>query len=264
MRSRRLWLLAGLAVAALALGGALSLRALTETAEPATVAGAIERFRAQANAVRELPPELRGHAPLPGAYVYATRGFEVSHVLGTRRHAYPRRTAITVSATAGGCLRVRWDALARRSDAVLTCRRIDGGWQLVSRSEVHAFAGHVDRRTYRCTPASTHRPARLVVGARWSSRCTIDGTTTIERGTVLGQRTLALAGRRVRTLLLRTRTRLSGDTLGTGTTLAWVLPRTGLLVREAIVNANSTDTLVGEVRYEERATLALTSPRPRR
>lgn len=250
---------------ALALGAYVAFRVATrEASEPASVRVALERFRARPRAARELPPSLRGRAPQPGVYVYDTRGFEVSHVLGTRRHPYPARTTITVSATPRGCLRQRWDVLATRHDALLACPRSDGGWRLVAQSEEHEFAGHVDRRAYVCTPSSTWLPARLATGARWSSRCAIAGTTTSDASVVLGPRTLALDGRPARTLLLRTTTRVRGDTEGAGTTFAWLLPDTHLVVRRTIANASTTDTIVGGVGYEERATLALTQARPRR
>lgn len=264
-RAHRTWLLAVLGLLALALGGYAVYRALTrETSQPASVASAVDRFGAQRAAAHELPPALRGRAPEPGVYVYATRGAEVSHVLGTRRHGYPARTTITVSATPAGCLRTRWDVLATRWDATVACPRPDGSRRLVSQSESHEFAGHVDERTYVCTPDSSALPAALRRGATWSSRCAIEGTTTADRGVVVGPRTIALDGRRTRTVLLRTTTRVSGETLGTGTTFTWVLPRTGLVVRRTIANASRTDTIVGTVPYEERATLALTQPRPRR
>jgi hypothetical protein len=57
---------------------------------------------------------------------------------------------------------------------------------------------------------------------------------------------------------------VSGATTGTGTTFTWLLPGTGLAVRRTIVNANTTRTIAGEVRYEERSTLVLSRPRPRR
>lgn len=264
MRRRLLiGLAAGLVV--LAAGGYALFRVLTrETSEPASIAAAVDRFEALPASAHRLPPALRGRAPEPGVYVYATRGFEVSHVLGTRRHAYPSHTAITVSATPTGCLRQRWDALATRWDATLACPQPRGGRRLVSQSEEHEFAGHVDRRTYRCTPASTSLPPQLSTGASWTSRCAIDGTTTADRVVVLGPRTVTLDGRLTRTVLLRTSTRVSGETTGVGTTFTWILPRSGLVVRRTIANANSTDTIVGAVRYEERATLALSSARPRR
>lgn len=81
---------------------------------------------------------------------------------------------------------------------------------------------------------------------------------------MIGPRTLVLDGARTRTVLLRTTTRISGDTTGVVTTLTWVLPPTRLIARRTLVEASTTDTLVGEVRYEERATLTLTSARPRR
>jgi hypothetical protein len=197
-------------------------------------------------------------------YVYATRGFEVSHVLGTRRHPYPARTTIAVSVTPRGCLRTRWDVLATRHDATLACPRTESRWRLIAQSEEHEFAGHVDRRAYVCTPSSSSGPTRLSAGSTWHSRCAIDGTTTVDDGAVLGPRTLMLDGERTRTVLLRTTTRVSGDTSGVGTTFTWVLPARRLVVRRTIANANTTRTIVGGVRYEEHAALALTTASPRR
>ncbi len=263
-RRRRL-LVGGACVAALALGGSVAFRVLTrESSTPASVAAALARLRAAGPAARALPPALRGRAPQPGVYVYATRGFEVSHALGTRRHAYPARTTVTVAAAPGGCLRIRWDVLAARDDALLACRRSDGSWRLVSQSESHEFAGHRDRRTYACTPASTYLPASLKRGATWSSRCAIPGTTTADGGVVLGPRTLTVAGRTTRTLLIRTTTRVRGETVGAGTTLTWLRPGTELIVRRTLANASATATIIGSVPYEERATLLLDAPRPRR
>jgi hypothetical protein len=262
---RRSRLLVLLGLAALVLGGYAFYHSLTgESATPASVAAATARFRSLPPTAHALPVALRGHAPAPGVYLYDTRGAEVSHVLGTRRHLYPAHTTITVTATPRGCLRSRWDSLATRHDATLACPRTDGSWQLISQSEEHEFAGHVDRRTYVCTPASTYRPARLAPGARWSSRCAIGGTTTADASTVLGPRTLTLDGHRTRALLVRTPTHVSGDTAGAGTSFTWVLPDSGLMVRRMIANTNTTGTIVGAVRYEERATLTLTQPRPRR
>lgn len=270
-RGHSAWLAGTLAAAALLLAGSIAFRVLTrEDATPASVAAALGRFRALPAADRALPPALRGRAPEPGVYRYATSGFEVSHVLGTRRHGYPSLTTMTVSATPTGCLRLRWDVLATRWDGLLACRRPDtaagggGGWRLVFQSEEHEFAGHVDRRTYRCTAASTYLPSAVRPGASWSSHCAIPGTTTADSGVVLGPRMLVLDGRRTRTLLLRTTTTVSGDTVGAGTTFTWVLPRSGLVVRRTFANASATGTVVGSVRYEERATLALDTARPQR
>lgn len=254
-----------IAVPAVALAGYGAVRLVTrESSEPASVGAALARFRALPPSARTLPRALRGHAPEPGVYVYATRGFEVSHVLGTRRHPYPRRTTITVSVTPHGCLRTRWDVLATRHDATLACLRGDRAWRTIAQSEEHEFAGHVDRRAYVCTPFSTSGPARLTAGARWHSRCAIEGTTTVDDGTVIGPRTLTLDGARTGTILLDTTTRVSGETTGAGTAFAWVLPDTRLIVRRTIANASTTSTIVGAVRYEERATLVLTTAQPRR
>jgi hypothetical protein len=265
-RARRSKSLAlGAIVAVLALAGYAVFRVIThESSEPASVTAAITRFRALRPAARTLLPALRGRAPQPGVYVYATRGFEVSHVLGTRRHRYPARTTISVSSTPRACLRTRWDVLATRHDATLSCPRPNKAPRLIAQSEEHEFAGHVDQRAYVCTRSSTAAPARLTPGARWHSRCAIEGTTTVDDGSVLGPRTLMLDRERTRTLLLRTYTRVSGDTTGVGMTFTWVLPRSRLIVRRKIANASTTSTIVGGVRYEERVTLALTTARPQR
>jgi hypothetical protein len=258
-------LLAGLILVALALGGWIALRALTaESSEPASVTAALARFRVLPPSARTLPPVLRDRAPTPGVYGYATNGSETSHVLGTRRHEYPRRTTMSVAVTARGCLRTRWDVLATRSDATLACPRTDGSWRLVTQSERHRFAGHLDERTYVCTPDSSLLPAHLTPGTRWRSRCAGGGTTSTETGSVRGPRTLLLRGRRLRTVLLRTRTRLSGETVGVLTTLTWVDPRTRLVLLRTVAERSHTDTPVGDVRYEERATLGLASAQPRR
>jgi len=264
VRGRRALPAVLLAAAALVLAGYVTFRILTrESSEPASVAAALARFRALPPADRTLPPALRNRAPELGVYRYATSGFEVSHVLGARRHRYPRLTTMTVSATPGGCIRIRWDVLATRWDSLLACR-CGAGWRLVSQSEEHEFAGHVDRRTYRCTAASSYLPAALRPGASWGSRCAIPSTTTTDSGSVLGPRTVVVDGRRTRTLLLRTTTAVSGDTVGAGTTFTWVLARSGLVVRRTFANASATDTVVGSVRYEERATLALAATKPQR
>jgi hypothetical protein len=255
-RPRPRLLVAALLVALVLLaGGYAAFRAATdEQAEAASIATAVERFRALPPSARELPAALRGHAPQPGVYVYATRGGEVSHVLGTRRHRYPSTTTITVTRSPSGCRRERWDALATRWDATLVCFDFDL-WRLVSHSEEHRFAGHTDRRTYRCTRNSMPQ----------SSRCTSGGTTATT--TVLstpGRNAVTVEGRPVETVLLLGRTRLRGETTGTVTTRTWSLPGTGLVVRRTIAEDSTTDTLVGAVRYEERATLTLTSLTPRR
>lgn len=257
--------LGGACVVILAVGGYAAFRALThESATPASVAQALARLRALPPAARTLPPALRGRAPQPGVYVYATTGSEVSHALGTRRHTYPPHTTMTVTSTPAGCLRIRWDVLATRDDALLTCPRPDGSWRLLDQSESHEFAGHLDRRTYECTPGSTYLPARLTAGATWTSSCAIAGTTTTDLGTVLGARTLTLEGRTTRTVQIRTATRVSGETAGAGTTFTWLLPETKLIAKRTLANASATRTIIGSVPYEERATLALSSPRPRR
>ena len=66
----------------------------------------------------------------------------------------------------------------------------------------------------------------------------------------------------MRTLLVCTTTRLSGDTVGVGTSLHLGPARDRPRRAPHVANASTTDTIVGGVRYEERATLALIERAP--
>ncbi len=248
----------------LLVGGAVAWKlAVREKATPVSVKEAISRFRAQSARARAAAAgALRGRVPEPGTYVYATRGFEEAHALGTRRHHYPARTTVTVLREGCGVVE-RWDPLQTRAEKLELCPS-PGRWRQRSFGDVHRFVGRLDRRTYACTPASTYLPARRSPGTSWTTRCAINGTLRVEHSTVVGERTLAIAGRPVRTLLLRLHLRISGKTKGAGTTSLWVEPRTGLLVRRVTNDASRTNVIITTVPYREHIEMTLVSLRPRR
>lgn len=260
--TRWLWVAAGVVVAVVA-GAVVWKVALHEPAKPVSVSDAILRFRGRgAERAAALPAAIREHAPQPGTYVYATRGGEQSALLGTRRHAYPARTTITV--TAGGCGVVeRWDVLETRSETYDVCPSA-GRWRFRQMGDVHAFFGHADHRTYRCTAGSAFLPASRSRGATWTNRCAIPGTARADRGRVVGRATVAVGGRPVPTTRLDVRTQISGDTRGVTMTRLWVLPVTGLIVRRTVQADNRTDTPIGAVHYRERYDMTLVSLDPRR
>lgn len=265
MRSlrRRWWWVAAAVVVAVVAGAVAWKVAIRESAKPVSVSDALLRFRRQAaERAARLPAAIRDHAPQPGTYVYATRGGEQSQLLGTRRHVYPARTTITV--TAAGCGVVeQWDALQTRSETYDVCPSA-GRWRFRQMGDVHSFFGHADHRTYRCTAGSAFLPASRSRGATWTNRCAISGTARADSGRVAGRATVVVAGRPVSTTRLDVRTQITGDTRGVTKTRLWVLPATGLIVRRTVDADNKTDTPIGPVHYRERYAMTLVSLDPRR
>jgi hypothetical protein len=176
-------------------------------------------------------------APVQPGYRYATAGFEEIDALGGSRHEYPAVTSITVRRSPCGRL-LEWRPLRARSLAYEVCDR-----QLRSIRDVHRFFGRRERRVYRCAAGSSLRRG-------W--RCTLDGTTEVARGGIVG--TERIGG--VETVHVRLTTRLTGDVEGTGTRDFWLRPD-GIPVRLAATNESSTRSVVGRVRYRERYELEL-------
>lgn len=165
-----------------------------------------------------------------GALVYETSGFEEVDVLGGARHDYPRRTTIVVR-RAGCGLVLRWQPLVERLQEWELCE----GRRLSRITELHAFFGNDDRRTYRCDPGS-----RFDGGYRCST-----GETT-ETATVVSS-----TDDRV-----RLRTTIAGGTTGSGTRELW-LREDGVPVRMRVTNENATPSPVGDVHYREQYELRL-------
>ena len=185
------------------------------------------------------PEDSSSPAPVePGAYAYATRGFEEVDILGGARHQYPATTGITVKRS--GCGRVLdWRPLTDRRTAYRLC-----GGRLRSIREVHDFYGRRDDRVYECAPSSSLRRG-------W--RCTFDGTTEVARGGVVGTERIGGAA----TVHVRLTTTTSGNTEGTGTREFWLRRPDGFPVRLAATNDNTTGTFAGDVHYRERYVLQL-------
>lgn len=243
------------ALAAVALLGVLGwFFFLRDTSEPVSVAEAVTSSRAA-----------RGGSvtsgPAPGVYVYVTSGFEEVDALVGSRHEYPSESTITVRP--GGCgVLLLWDALEERSTTWDTCvsDRVQG---IRGYIEVHAFFGNRDRRTYRYGEAGIARPAGEP-GTTWTATCSTGDTTETVRGTVVGPETVEVGGAPVGTVHIREQTRLEGTTRGSGVREWWLLPETGLFVRQVVSMDKRTSSAIGDVRYRERYELLLTALAPRR
>jgi hypothetical protein len=254
-RPRFVWL-AGLAAAVIVVAGGWQLF-LHDTAEPATVNEALQRFRQ--DAMKATESERTGL--MPGVYVYATTGSEQVDALGGTQHDYPARTTITV--TRGGCgWKLRWDGLTTRSTTWERCSTPKGDVVRTTR-ERHRFFGTTQHTDYACG-STLERPAGDVVGRTWPFRCTTVGSTQKGSGRVVGRGLLTVGGTRVAFVHVRWETILAGKTSGTSEQDEWLDRATGLPLRIVMASETRTGSLIGDVHYQERVDLRLTSLLPRR
>jgi hypothetical protein len=194
-----------------------------------------------------------------GVYVYGTRGSEQTDALTGVTHRYPRRSAITVTSDPCG-VRLRWDVLEGRSTAWTYC--VSGRtWELARQDERHTFFGRTERTTYVCDDA----PVRPTSGpGTYELSCSTDGVR--EQGTieVLAPERIRVAGESVTAERVRKRSRFTGDTSGTALHELWLDARSGIPVRLVMVSRTTSDSPIGDVRYEERVALRLLSLQPRK
>ena len=228
---------------------------LHDTAEPASVADALTRYREVA---------ARGTTPIPtGVYLYATRGSESVSVLGGAAHAYPVRSTITVTGAPCG-MSLRWDVLTTRSVTWRVCPDGDArapqrleGW-----SERHQFFGQDDATDWRCGDA-----AWLVAGAgpgsRRAYRCDSADTTQAGSLVVVGRPILDVGGTPVGTVHLRITQDGAGEARGRIVDERWLERGSGLPVRLRYRQRSVNDSPIGDVVFEEAYDLSLLSLEPR-
>ena len=242
------------AIVVLALASAaVWLLVLRDTAEPVTVGEAIETFRENT----ETSP---AESPIPeGVYVYGTAGFEKTDALTGVTHRYPKRSTITISATDCG-VSLLWRVLKGRTTEWIYCTT-PGGWELASQDERHTFFGRTEPTTYVCTGV----PIRPTAGStRWSVACSTDTSEERGAGNVVGREPIRVGGQTVSAEHVRRTSTFSGQIRGSSRHDVWFDSKSGVPVRIVMVSRTTNDSPVGDVHYEERVTLRLTSLAPRR
>jgi len=217
---------------------------LHDTAKPASIQDAVQRFQAGG----------AGGGRLDGVYVYATKGGESIDALGGAHHRYPSTTSVTAVGAACG-LKLRWDALRGRSTTWTLCTTRDGV-ELGTEEVVHTFFGQADDTVYTCAGSELLRSGSF---ACRSARGREDGTVRI-----LGRRSLEVGGKAVNVLHVRTVARISGGDQGSETVDWWLGTATGLPIQVGFTSRTSRKTFVGRVHYAEDAELRLLSLTPRR
>jgi hypothetical protein len=201
-------------------------------------------------------------SPVPeGVYVYATEGYERTDALTGVTHRYPARSTITVTGDPCG-LRLRWDVLKGRSTTWTICVA-EGPWTLASQDERHTFFGRTERTSYTCA-STPFRPAGDRPGARFAVSCTTGSANERGTGRVVARDAVRVEGRPVDAVHVRRRTSFTGRTRGRSSQDVWLARETGLPLRLDLTTDTVNDSVVGDVRYEERVSLRLRSLSPRR
>ena len=227
---------------------------------PATTEGATATTSATTT-TSAVPPPGSG-VPEPGVYTYATSGSESIDALGGRRHEYPDVSTITV--THRGCgASLRWRPLRERWDDTTLCPS-PRGMQLRRERNHHEFFNIADNRDFVCERDALFFPAPAEPGDTWTAACSTGEITVVRSGTIVGTRQVDVGGTPVTVLEFEVDDAISGASTGTTRRTVSVVPDTGLIVELHLTTDVQNDSPIGDVHYQERYQLRLTSLDPRR
>ncbi len=198
------------------------------------------------------------HLPAPGVYTYRTSGDEGLNLVGVER-SFPTSTSMIVAD--GRCATVSWVPVEQHSEAVVECPGAGGGLTLPSLVTDESIAGSTTRSVVTC-PATGYLLPPPAGGPRWRATCSLDhpAERVALEGEVLGAANATVGGQVVAVEHVRITLRYAGTVHGTNPTDYWVVPGSGLIVRER-------ETVVmtqGGVDYHERMDATLASLRPAR
>ena len=207
------------------------------------------------------------HAPVRpatqplGAYSYATSGFERLSAVFSSTHRYPARSTVEVTRTACGFTE-RWVPRLERSSESRFCLR-GQRWRLDALVDYHEFFGQAVRQRFACRGPFVPRPQVVHVGSRWTDRCRGAGSRVTVAYRAAGERTVGVAGRSVRTVVIRARAALRGRINGVNEIDSYLARRDGLLVRREMNSATAIESPFGKIRDREQYRLGLVSLTPR-
>jgi hypothetical protein len=201
---------------------------------------------------------LRNRLPAPGVYTYRTHGGEGLSLMGVQR-SFPDSTSMIV--TGDTCARVSWVPITQHTETTTLCSGPGGSLTESGVVTDESIAGTSTTSKLSCPATAYVIPPDVRPGRQWTATCALDNPA--ERvslhGRVLGPATVTVGNQAVNTMHTRVTLDYVGGTLrGTSPTDFWVLPASGLIVREK----ESVAVDQGSVHYSEAmvATLAGLSP----
>lgn len=175
---------------------------------------------------------LRNRLPTPGVYTYRTTGGESLNIVGVSR-SFPSSTSMIVAD--GRCATVSWVPITQHTEATTVCNAPNGALTMPTQVTSVSIAGSTSTSTVDC-PASTYLlPPAARIGQGWRSTCTqVSPAERIDMtGQDLGQSAMLVGGRTVSVTHARLTFTYSGAAEhGTDPIDYWIVPSTGLIVRE--------------------------------
>jgi hypothetical protein len=196
---------------------------------------------------------LLNRMPTPGVYTYRTSGSESLNLVGMSR-SFPSSTSMIVAD--GRCATVSWVPITQHTEATTVCNAPNGALTVPKLVTDESIAGSTTTSTIEC-PASTYLvPPAPSPGQRWAATCALASPAEkVElAGRALGQSTMAVGGHTVSVMHTRLMLTFTGTEHGTNPTDFWIVPRSGLIVREQ----ETVGVTQGGVHYTENMETTLT------
>jgi hypothetical protein len=200
---------------------------------------------------------LRNRMPAPGVYTYRTSGGEGLNLVGVGR-SFPSSTSMIVAD--GACATVSWVPITQHTEATTVCNAPNGGLTLPKLVTDESIAGSTSTSTITCPSTAYLLPPDSHPGQRWGVTCGL--ASPAEKvdldGQTLGQSTMDVGGHPVSVTHTRVTLTFNGAEHGTNPTDFWIVPSTGLIVRER----ETVGVTQGSVRYTENMETTLTGLTP--
>jgi hypothetical protein len=202
---------------------------------------------------------LRNRLPVPGVYTYRTTGGESLNLVGVAR-TFPSSTSMIVSD--GRCATVSWVPIEQHTESTTVCNAPNGALTIPKLVTDESIAGSTTTSTIDC-PATTYLlPSTVRAGQRWQATCTLDSPAEKVgmAGRAIGSSTMVVGGHDVSVEHVRLNFTFTGSEQGTNPTDFWIVPSTGLIVREL----ETVGMTQSGVRYTENMETTLTGLVPAR
>jgi hypothetical protein len=200
---------------------------------------------------------LRSKLPPPGVYTYRTSGGESLDLVGVAR-SFPSTTSMIVAD--GSCATVSWVPITQHTEATTVCNAPNGALTVPKFVTDESIAGSNSTSTIDCPAATYLLPPAARSGQRWAATCSqVSPSEKIKMtGQALGQSTMLVGGHSVSVTHARLVFTFAGAERGTNPIDFWIVPSSGLIVRER----ETVGVTQSGVHYTENMETTLTALHP--
>lgn len=202
---------------------------------------------------------LRNKMPVPGVYTYRTSGGESLNLVGVAR-SFPTSTSMIVAD--GSCANVSWVPITQHTETTTVCNAPNGALTVPKLVTDESIAGSTTTSTIDCPAATYLLPAASRQGQRWGATCSLANPSekVMLAGDVVGPANMVVDGHAVSVMHTRVTLTFTGAEHGTNPTDYWIIPSTGLIVRQR----ETVGVTQGGVHYTEHMDASLASLAPAR